>query len=400
MGETSRKICENPGRWIGETLESLRSKSLYRELISRERREGLFYTEKEGEMRDFSSNDYLALSEHQEVKHAASEAVLEQGSSSSASRLVTGTFESHTQLEKKIASWIGTESCLIFGSGYHVNTGVIPALVGRNDLILADRLCHASIIDGAVLSRAKLKRFAHNDLAELESLLRMEREEREDIRILVATESVFSMDGDSPDLRALSELAERFSAWLLVDEAHALGVFGEKGRGLLGEVGFDPNTTLITGTFSKALGSFGGLVCCSREFSELLINRARSFIYSTALPPASVAAADCSLNIIQNNRLGDRLLENARYFRDSLKNEGLNTGIGDSHIVPVIVGESERALRLARKLREDGFLVSAMRAPTVPEGEARLRISLNLNIRRKDCDLLVSALVNYIRDGR
>ncbi len=398
MGQARRSYSNKTAEWIEEALSALSDRGLYRELNILDRRGGLFFrNQAQGQpstvLKDFSSNDYLGLAENFEVKQAASEAALALGGSSSSSRLVTGSFEVHRQLEQKLATWLGTEACLVFGSGYHVNSGVIPALVGRNDRVFADQLCHASIIDGAILSRAQLKRYSHNDLDQLESLLaKASVEVSFKGRVLIATESVFSMDGDSPDLARLVEIAEKYNAILLVDEAHAIGVFGKRGQGLLAEVNYNPESTLVTATLSKALGSFGGLVCCSSKMSELLVNKARSFIYSTALPPASVAAADAALGLVHESAPGVRLLSLASYLRKCLKDDGWEFGVGESHIVPLIIGASDRAVEVSSFLRENGFLVTAMRAPTVPEHLARLRISLNLKLSEEDCDQFVTVL--------
>ncbi len=400
MGQARKNYSNRTAEWIEQALSALSDRALYRELNILDRKGGLFFrNQNQGQpstaLKDFSSNDYLGLAENSDVKKAASDAALAFGGSSSSSRLVTGSFKVHWQLEQNLSAWLGTESCLVFGSGYHVNTGVIPALVGRNDRIFADQLCHASIIDGAILSRAQLKRYSHNDLDQLENLLaKASAEGSLTGRVLIATESVFSMDGDSPDLARLVEIAEKYNALLLVDEAHAIGVFGRRGQGLLADINYNPESTLITATLSKALGSFGGLVCCSSKMSELLVNKARSFIYSTALPPASVAAADAALSLVRESVPGARLLSLSSYLRKSLKDNGWEVGVGESHIVPLIIGASDRALEASSFLRENGFLVTAMRAPTVPEHLARLRISLNLKLNEEDCDRFVSVLAS------
>jgi 8-amino-7-oxononanoate synthase len=339
---------------------------------------------------NFSSNDYLNLAQDSRVKRRAQEAVDRWGCGATASRLMCGTLPPHEELEAALARLTGHETALVFSSGFGMNVGVLAALAGRDDVIFADRLSHASLIDGARLSGAALKRFAHNDVRSLEHWLRTTpcRGHR-----LIVCESVYSMDGDVAPLQELRRLATKYEALLLVDEAHAIGVWGE-GGGLGLECrkvrpgpdcdspdcdSHDAAAELTVGTLGKALGSLGGFVACTRQMREYLVNCARSFIYATALPPASVAAPLGAIEAIEGDPgMGVRLLERARAFHRALRAEGLEMPEFGSQILPVLVGENRRALELASTLRERGLLVTAVRPPTVPEGTARLRLSVTL----------------------
>ena len=322
---------------------------------------------------NLSSNDYLGLSQDERVVEAACQAAKDYGAGSSSSRLVTGTLELHERLEVKLANWLGAQRTLVYGSGFHVNIGVISALLDRNSLVLSDKIAHASLIDGCRLSGATLKRFRHNDIAHLEELLK-EHQGASVNRTLIVTESVFSMDGDLAPIEELKALADQYNSMLLVDEAHALGVFG---AGLVKRAGLLDENLILTGTMSKAFGSFGGVVACSENIAEFLINKSRAFIYSTALPPASIGASLKSLQLIESGEVsGVGLLALAAEFREGLAKAGFSAGASESHIVPLIIGENEAALEASRKLEAGGVLAYAMRPPTVPSGQARIRFSL------------------------
>jgi 8-amino-7-oxononanoate synthase len=317
---------------------------------------------------NFSSNDYLNLAQDSHVKRRAQEAIERWGCGATASRLMSGTLALHEELEAALARLTGNEAALVFSSGFGMNVGVLFAIAGRDDAIFADRLSHASLIDGARLSGAALKRYAHNDTASLEHWLRTTscRGHR-----LIVCESVFSMDGDIAPLRELRRLATQYEAALLVDEAHAIGVWGRGGGlgcGLGRELSCESANAsgsladLTAGTLGKALGSLGGFVACSRQTREYLVNCARSFIYATALPPASVAAALGAIERIEADPgMGERLLELARGFHGALRAEGLELPEFGSQILPVQVGDNHRALELASALRERGLLVRAPR---------------------------------------
>src|ERR1017187_7429460 len=327
---------------------------------------------------NFSSNDYLNLAQEEHVKRRAQEAIERWGCGATASRLMCGTLALHEELEAALARLVGGEAALVFSSGFGMNVGILFAVAGRDDVIFADRLSHASLIDGARLSGATLKRYAHNDVQSLEHMLRSTPCRGH--RFLVC-ESVFSMDGDLAPLTKLRQLATQYEASLLVDEAHAIGIWGNGGgvgRELSRELG-DLAAELTVGTLGKALGSLGGFVVCSRETREYLVNCARSFIYSTALPPASVAAALGAIEQIERDPvMGRRLLDLARDFHKLLLAEGMRLPEFHSQILPVHVGDNRRAVELATLLRERGLLVTAIRPPTVPEGTARLRLSVTM----------------------
>ncbi len=323
---------------------------------------------------DFSSNDYLGYSQHEDIIAAANSALHKYGVGAGASRLMSGDLEIHHELENTTASYKGKESALCFTSGYCANTTLIPALANRHDVIFADALIHASLIDGAMLSGAKLIRYRHNDMDNLRELLERYRENYPDAMII--TESIFSMDGDRAPLKKIVEFKKQFNCRLFVDEAHATGVFG---CGCVDADGVTADTEYIMGTFSKALGSFGGYIACDAETREYLINAVRGFVYTTALPPTIIAANIAAITVATNNpQHGVELLKKSGYLRDELHRQGWQTG-GNSQIIPIMLGNSELALELSAKLAENDMRVLAIRPPTVPEGTARLRLSVCAN---------------------
>jgi 8-amino-7-oxononanoate synthase len=325
----------------------------------------------------FSCNDYLGLTHHPAVMAAARVAIERYGTGASASRLVTGSHPLYAELESLLAEMKGTERALVFSSGYMANVGVIPALVGQDDLILADRLCHACMWDGARLSGATVQRFTHNDLDHCRGLLEAHRGSFG--RCLILTETVFSMDGDLAPVGELSELARRHDAWLMTDDAHGLGV-----RPTIG-------SDVQMGTLSKAVGSAGGYVCGSSELIAWLENRARSLMFSTGLPPASVAAAAAALRIIRDSpELSARPLANARRFTAALGRPPAT-----SSIVPVVLGEPERALRASAMLERHGILAVAIRPPSVPPGTARLRFAFSAMHEPGDIDRAAALLIEH-----
>jgi 8-amino-7-oxononanoate synthase len=346
-------------------LASLEARSLKRTLVPTLRLDGLWVERAGRRLLSFSCNDYLNLSHDPQVKAAAKAAVDLYGAGAAASRLVTGDHPLQARLEARLAALKGYEAACLFGSGYLANAGTIPAFVGAGDVVIADELSHACIWAGARLSGAEVVSFRHNDLAHLETLLASNTSGR----VLVATEGVFSMDGDTAPLDQISDLCLRHDAWLLVDDAHGLGVLGG-GRGTAATFP-GAKVPLAMGTLSKALGSYGGYVCGSRAVIDLLKTRARTVIYSTSLPPASVAAALAALDCIETQP--DRVaapLAKARAFT-----RAANLPEAASAIVPVILGEPQAALAAQAALEAEGFLVTAIRPPTVAEGTARLRIA-------------------------
>jgi 8-amino-7-oxononanoate synthase len=343
-------------------------------------RTGLWVERDGRRLLSFSCNDYLNLSQHPDVIAAAVDATKRYGVGAGASRLVTGNHPLYAELEARLAGLKGTEAACVFGSGYLANTGVIPALVGQDDLIVIDELSHACIHAGAKLSGAEIHRYRHGDVAAAEAILAVHRSKKK--YALIATDGVFSMDGDLAPLAALAKLAERFDAWLLSDDAHGLGVVGG-GRGSTfanGAAHGPAAVPLQIGTLSKAVGAYGGYLCASRAVVELICTRARTFIYSTGLPPAVVAAAIAALDLIDDPAYAAEPLRKAKLFT-----RALNLPEAESAIVPVIVGESDAAVAASDILRDYGFLVVAIRPPTVPAGTARLRFAFTA--RHDDSDI-------------
>ena len=336
-------------------LAALEAQALRRSLIETKRGPEARATRAGRNLVSFSCNDYLGLSQHPVVKRAAIEAVELYGAGAGASRLVTGDHPLYCALEDRLARLKGTEDAVVFGSGYLANIGIAPSLVGAGDLILIDELAHSCIHAGARLSRAELRRFRHNDLDDLRRLL-------DGRRCLVMTESVFSMDGDRAPLREMAALCRAGGAWLLVDDAHGLGV-----------VDWHEDVPLQMGTLSKAVGSYGGYLCCSRPVAELMRNRARSFVYTTGLPPAVVAASIAALDIIA----GDPALRAAPLAKARRFCALLGLPPADSAIVKLVLGAPDTALAASRALEERGYLVAAIRPPTVPDGTARLRFAFS-----------------------
>jgi len=322
------------------------------------------------ELWNFASNDYLGLAAHPALAHAFIEGIQRFGAGAAASRLVSGTLPPHHALEEELAAAKGSGAALLFSSGFATATGSLPALAGKHDVLVLDKLCHACLIDGARLSGATIRVFPHNDVAKLDRLLAGIRARQPQARVIVVTESVFSMDGDLCPLAGIVEAKDRHGALLFLDEAHAFGVLGPAGMGLAAELGLQPRVDFQMGTFSKAAGLSGGYLACAADWRDLLVNRARSFIYSTAPPPALAHAARASLALIRSAE-GDALRRELRARIDAL------VPGHPSPVIPRILGESEAALAAAERLDRLGFLVPAIRYPTVPRGTARLRISLS-----------------------
>ena len=322
------------------------------------------------------SNNYLGLADQLALKQAATEAAFRFGTSSGASRLVSGSLALHDELEASVAAWKGTETALVFNSGYAANTGIIAALAGRGDIIFSDRLNHASIIDGALLSGARLVRYPHNDSAALARLL--QQHQTNGLR-LVVSDGVFSMDGDLAPLRELATLAREHDALLMVDDAHGGGVLGPEGRGSAALAGVQDAIHLQMGTFGKALGSFGAYVACSSLLRDYLLNRSRSLIFSTSLPPAVLAASRAAIDLVRSgegDRLRQQLADNVALFRSLLQQAGFSVPDGSTPIVPVLVGDPVTTMAFSAQLLERGFFVQGIRPPTVPQGTSRLRCTI------------------------
>lgn len=388
ISSTMSPLPPEPAASFEDQLSSLDEKGLRRYLRSLQ--PGSQATGRLGnrDVVNFSSNDYLGLAQSEELKAAMIEGVQRYGAGSGASRLVCGNLPPHEALEDALARFKSTEAALAFSSGYATAMGVIPGLMEKGDIIILDKLSHASLIDASKLSGATLRVFPHNQVGRLEQLLQNSRRTAPSARVLVVTESVFSMDGDLAPLEKIVPLCEEHNALLLVDEAHAVGVLGPQGRGLVAALGLEKRVPLQMGTLSKALGVSGGYIAASRVVIELLINKARSLIYSTAPPPALAFAATAAIELVQGKE-GEarraRLRANLEMMRGAFASEGaagraslLPQKAGHpSAILPLIVGDERRALDAAQALLECGYLIPAIRFPTVARGAARLRLTLS-----------------------
>jgi 8-amino-7-oxononanoate synthase len=366
-------------------LAELEARHLRRRLAETAREDGIWVTRGQRRLLSFSCNDYLNLTQHPKVKAAAIAAIEKYGVGAGASRLVTGNHPLYAELESRLVRWKDTEAACVFGSGYLANLGIIPALVAKEDLILVDELSHSCIWAGARLSGANVVIYDHNDIGHAEELLTVHRPKHR--RAMIATDGVFSMDGDLAPLDELAALAERFDAWLMSDDAHGLGVLGD-GRGSAFTGKDKSKVPLQMGTLSKALGSYGGYLCASAPVIDLVKTRARTLIYSTGLPPASVAAAIAALDIIEREpELVAAPLAKARVFtRQTQLPEA------QSPIVPVVIGEEKAALDAQAMLEDEGFLAVAIRPPTVPAGTARLRFAFTAAHPEKDIERLANVV--------
>ena len=352
------------------------------------------------ELINFSSNDYLGLAAHESWRMAAQDGVETLGAGAGSARLISGSQTIAHELEAALAAFKQTEAALSFSSGYAAALGVVPALVGQGDVLVIAKLVHASLVDAARLSGAKLRVFKHNDLADLESILQW-ADEREG-NTLVITESVFSMDGDLAPVRDLVQLKNRYGAWLMLDEAHATGLYGEGRRGIAEEIGMAEHVEVQLGTLGKALGAAGGYICGSQALIDLLVNRARSFIFSTAPVPAQLAAAKRGVELLQSNEgeaLRTRLWANVDVLKNGLIQQGWKLPVVRSAILPLMIGDEREALALAERLREAGFWVPAVRYPTVARGAARLRVTVSAAHQPKHLDALLEALGSGTADA-
>jgi 8-amino-7-oxononanoate synthase len=385
---------QNPLAWVEDELSALEQAGLRRRLVERGGSQSARVIVDGHMLINFGSNDYLGLANDSRLTAAAAAAIAREGWGSGASPLVSGRSAIHAELERRLAAFEGTEAALVFPSGFAANAGIIPALVDEPDAIYADAKNHASLIDGCRLARARRFIYPHGDCVALETLLREGRHFR---RRLIVTDTLFSMDGDLAPLTTLFQLAETHPTLLLVDEAHATGVFGEHGRGLVEHLTQKKGSGLFLirmGTLSKALGSGGGFVCGSQSLIDWLANRARTYVFSTAQPAATSAAALAALDIVaQEPDRRRRLLETAARFRDRLREQGWNTGHSQSQIIPIYLGDPDRTMTLAAHLREVGIFVPGIRPPTVPEGESLLRISVCVHHTDEMLDQLANGLI-------
>ncbi len=399
--------------WVSELrreLAAIRAAGLHRELRKIEAQADGRLRWGGRELYNFASNDYLGLAHHPAVIEAAARAAREWGGGAGASRLICGSLAVHHELEEALAAFKGVEAALAFSSGHAAAVGGIPALVGPGDVVILDKLAHACLVDGARLSGARLRVFAHNDLDELRDLLRWAAQRRSadaspsdrPPRTLIVTESVFSMDGDQAPLRELVELKDQFGAWLWLDEAHAVGLYGERRRGVAEAQGLAERIEVQMGTLGKALGSAGGYLGGARELVDLLVNRARSFIFSTAPPPAAAAAARAGLRVVESStgaELAGQLWRRVANVRDLAAAAGWRLPQPAGAILPLTVGDERQCVECAERLRAAGVFVPAIRFPAVPRGAARLRLTVTAASRDDDVEALRHALATLPARG-
>ena len=375
---------------LQESLEERRARHLYRSRQVLDGPQGPTVVIDGREYLNFCSNDYLGLANHPQVRAAFKQAVDEYGVGSGAAHLVTGHSRPHHQLEEELAAFVGRPRALLFSTGYMANLGVAGALLGRKDVMFEDRINHASLIDAAQLSGAHLQRYRHAQAEHLQQLLVAGSATTK----LIATDGVFSMDGDLAPLPQLAQLAQQHAAWLMVDDAHGLGVIGETGRGTLQHFGLGmDDVPILVGTLGKGFGTFGAFVAGEEALIETLIQQARSYIYTTALPPAVAAATRVSLQLVQQERWRQEKLQALiAEFRAGAMQLGLQLGESPTPIQPWLIGEAEQAVMISEKLKQQGILISAIRPPTVPQGSARLRITFSAAHEMPDVDRLLSVI--------
>jgi len=382
-------VARAPLDWIDRELSRLDDAGLRRALEPLGPRQGPVVEVRGQTLVNLCSNDYLGLAGDPRVMRAAAEAALSEGAGSGASRLVAGDLPIHGRLETALAGLHQAGAALLFNSGYHANAGVPAVLAGRDDAVFSDELNHASIIDGALLSRAELHRYRHGDAGDLEALLGRSKARRK----LVVTDAVFSMDGDAAPLADLADACDRGGAMLYVDEAHAVGVLGPTGAGLAEQLGLKQRVDVEMGTLGKALGAFGAYVAGEARLRELLISRARTFVFTTALPPAACGAALAALEILRSEpERRERLHRLVAHLKAGLSARGFDVSRVVSPIFPVVLGSEARALAAAVGLRERGFYVRAIRPPTVPRGTSRLRVALTAGHEAAQLDAFLGAL--------
>ena len=374
-----------------DELDKIKSAGAYREIkpIENINKNVVYMNEKK--YIDFSSNNYLGLRDDIRVIESGIKSAEKYGAGSGASRLVTGNMKVYNELEEKTAQFKYKERALIFNSGYDANVGIFSSIFDSKDVIFADKLIHASIIDGIMLSGAKLVRYKHNDITDLEEKIIKYRKEYK--KAGVVTESVFSMDGDIGKLKEIAELKEKYEFIFIADEAHATGLFGEKGSGIVEEYNLSEKVDIVMGTFGKALGSQGAYVAADSKIIEFLINRARSFIFTTAMNPFACGASLKAIDIVENEPFRrEKVGELVKYTERKFKENGFDIHGSETQIIPVIIEENEKAVMLSKLLAENGLLVSAIRPPTVPQGSARVRITLNCNHTFEEINLITNIL--------
>ena len=369
-------------------IQKLKKSNLYREIKFSSLEAGTTFEDNGSKFLNFSSNDYLGLCSHHQIKEAARNALNSFGVGSGASRLISGGTLPHQNIEKESAEFFDKEAALYFTNGYCASVGTLGSILQKGDTVILDKLCHASLIDGSRLSGATLRTFPHNDLEKLERILKSVTDNKvSNARILIVTEGIFSMDGDSSPILEIIKLKKKYKALLLVDEAHSFGIYGDKGKGIVNSKGLQNDVDFIIATFGKSAGAAGAITASSRIWRDLIINKARSFIYSTAPMPSQAAAALEGLRIIQSNE-GDLRRKKLKKNITSLCDK-LNLDIPAGAIIPIIIGDEETALKKSKDLMKSGILAPAIRYPTVAKGSARIRITISSN-HTKDCLLKLS----------
>jgi len=394
-GSTSTPATVNPLAFLDEALDSLRAEGLYRKLRILDGEQKPRATFDGREVINLSSNNYLGLTTHPKLREAAIRAVKELGAGSGSVRTIAGTMDLHMELERKIAAFKKTEASVVFQSGFTANAGTVSSLLGKEDLILSDELNHASIIDGARLSRATIRVFPHKDVSALKALL----EETSSVkRRLVITDGVFSMDGDIAPLREISALAREHGAIMMVDDAHASGVLGKNGRGTIDHFGVHGQVDIQVGTLSKAVGVLGGYVCGTKSLIDYLYHRARPFLFSTSHPPAVAAACVAAFEVLEDEpeRI-ERLWSNTKRFRAGLQRVGFDTGQSETPIIPIMVGEADRAMKLSDRAFERGVFAQGIGFPTVAKGKARLRTIVTATHTEEELDKALEILGDAAR---
>lgn len=380
--------------FIVDEIQKLKDDSLFRELKTVDGGQGKYLMINGENYLSFCSNNYLDLANHPRVIQSVIEAIKRYGCGAGASRLISGNMTLHQRLEDVIAQFKGTKAAILFPTGYMANIGAITALLGKGDIIACDRLNHASLIDGCKLSQATFRIYPHADMAGLEKILKMSKDFR---RKMIITDTLFSMDGDIAPLEQIIYLANEYNAITMVDEAHGTGVFGVHGRGVLEHLGLEGKVDVVMGTLSKAVGSIGGFVCGDLDLINYLRNKARPFIYTTALPPSVCAASIAGLEIIKDEpKLKERLWINIRYLRKCLSEAGINVKGSQGPIIPIIIGEAEKTIKIAKFLESRKILVPAIRPPTVPNESSRLRLTIMSSHTIQEIDMLVDALLEIL----
>jgi glycine C-acetyltransferase len=382
-------------------LDELKQKGTYFRLRILEDEQAPVCTYDGKKVINLASNNYLGLTDHPKLREAAIEAIRKYGVGSGAVRTIAGTMRIHMELEEKIARFKNVEACVVFQSGFTANAGTVSSILGREDFILSDELNHASIIDGARLSRAKIKVFRHKDVSHCEELLK--EVQNEPGRKLIITDGVFSMDGDIGPVDKLADLAEKYGAIMMVDDAHASGVLGRNGRGSIDHFGCHGRVDVQVGTLSKAIGALGGYVCGSRDLIDYLYHRARPFLFSTSHPPSVAATCIAAFDLLEHEpeRI-DRLWENTRYFKAELARLGFNIGgvttpASETPITPIIVGEGGTAMSFSNALFDEGLMATGIAFPTVPEGKARIRTIMTSEHTREQLDQALDILHRVAR---